>query len=180
MEDRRDRVAVVGGGPSGLAAAWRLAESGRSVRLYEATERVGGRLRTEVVAGRGADVGVQLVSRSYTATIGLLESMGLADRLVDSSGRDALWRDGRTHALRYGSVMSMVASGALPGRLKVRMGVQYVPFLERHRGSLDLNAPVLAGGRVSTTGPSASGVGSTSGRSSSNGWRTRSSRPTTG
>lgn len=136
--------AVVGSGPAGLAAAWRLSEAGLGVCLYEGSSRLGGGLRTEEVAGRGADVVVQLFSADYSATLELLEAMGLADRVVSSPGEDAIWRKGRAHGLRYGSVPSMLASGALPTGLKLRMGLSYVPFLERHARSLDLNEPVRA------------------------------------
>lgn len=39
-------VAVVGGGLAGLTAAWQLAEAGRSVMLFEARTRFGGRVLT--------------------------------------------------------------------------------------------------------------------------------------
>jgi protoporphyrinogen/coproporphyrinogen III oxidase len=136
-------IGVVGAGPSGLAAAWRLASHGRRVRVYEARE-VGGRLRTERLGGVGADVAVQLLSSTYTELVALAQAAGAAHLLVRVPGRDALWRAGRAHPLRYGSVTSMAASGALPTLLKVRMGLKYVPFLERHAEVLDLNAPVLA------------------------------------
>ncbi|MDX1674893.1 MAG: NAD(P)/FAD-dependent oxidoreductase, partial [Longimicrobiales bacterium] len=133
-------VAVVGEGPAGLAAAWRLS-AGWPVRVYEARSRPGGRLRTEEVAGARADAVVQLVSDGYDETGRLLGAMGLADRMVEVPGRDALWRSGRAHVLRYGSVLSMAASGALPPGLKVRLGLRYVPFLERHGDALDMNDP---------------------------------------
>ncbi|UCD34148.1 MAG: FAD-dependent oxidoreductase [Nitrospiraceae bacterium] len=37
-------VAVIGGGPGGLSAAWHLALKGHSVNLYEAEEKLGGKL----------------------------------------------------------------------------------------------------------------------------------------
>lgn len=137
-------VAVVGSGPAGLAAAWRLSRLGQRVRVYESAPRPGGRLRTEEVAGRGADAVVQLLSAEYTATRELLAAMGLSELLVPAPGRDALWRGGVAHPLSYGSVASMLACGALPARLKMRLGLRYVPFLERHRASLDLNEPARA------------------------------------
>lgn len=137
-------VAVVGGGAAGLAAAWRLVELGHRVTVYESAPVAGGRLRSETVGGRGADAVVQLLSAGYTATRELVESMGLTDRLIPVPGRDALWRGGVAHGLTYGSVPSMLASGALPTGLKLRMGLRYVPFLERHRASLDLNDPITA------------------------------------
>ncbi len=37
-------IAVIGGGPSGLSAAWQLALKGHTVDLYEATDKLGGKL----------------------------------------------------------------------------------------------------------------------------------------
>jgi protoporphyrinogen/coproporphyrinogen III oxidase len=136
-------IGVVGGGPAGLAAAWRLASGGARVRVYEAVG-LGGRLRTESVAEQGADVAVQLVSAGYSRFLELVAAVGAGDLLVPVPGRDALWRGGRAHDLRYGSVASMAASGALPGRLKLRLALKYMPFLERHARVLDLNEPALA------------------------------------
>jgi protoporphyrinogen oxidase len=87
---------------------------------------------------------VQLLSDGYDRTRMLAGRLGQGDRLVEVSGRDAVWRDGRPHGLRYGSVTSMATSGALPTGLKLRMGMRYLPFLERHEGVLDLNAPARA------------------------------------
>jgi NADPH-dependent glutamate synthase beta subunit-like oxidoreductase/glutamate synthase domain-containing protein 3/ferredoxin len=38
------KIAVVGGGPAGLSAAWQLALKGHSVDLYEAEEKLGGKI----------------------------------------------------------------------------------------------------------------------------------------
>jgi protoporphyrinogen/coproporphyrinogen III oxidase len=142
---RGDRgIGIVGAGPAGLAAAWRLATQGWRVRVYDSAG-VGGRLRTEQLGDAGADAAVQLLSDGYTRTIDLAQGVGAGHLLVPAPGRDALWRKGRVHALRYGSVTSLAASGALPAGLKVRLGLKYVPFLERRAGDLDLNAPALAG-----------------------------------
>ena len=46
MDDPRTDAVVVGGGPNGLAAAIVLAEAGRSVRLFEARDTVGGGCRS--------------------------------------------------------------------------------------------------------------------------------------
>jgi NADPH-dependent glutamate synthase beta subunit-like oxidoreductase/glutamate synthase domain-containing protein 3/ferredoxin len=37
-------IAAIGGGPSGLSAAWQLALKGHTVNLYEATDKLGGKL----------------------------------------------------------------------------------------------------------------------------------------
>ena len=40
------RIAVVGGGIAGLTAAWTLRRRGADVTVYEASERLGGKLQT--------------------------------------------------------------------------------------------------------------------------------------
>lgn len=51
------RVAVLGGGPAGLAAAWWAARDGHEVVLYEQAERTGGMAASIEVAGIRADLG---------------------------------------------------------------------------------------------------------------------------
>ncbi len=137
-------IAIVGGGPAGLAAAWRLAGAGAAVTLYERRETPGGRMRTDTLDGVRLDPAVQLLGSYYTETFRLAREAGAADLLVRSPGRDALWRGGRAHPLTYGSVPSMTLSGALPMGLKLRLGTRYVSFLQRHAAELDANAPARA------------------------------------
>src|SRR6478752_4919514 len=56
-------VAVIGGGISGLAAAWELSHSGAdvSVTMIEGSDRLGGKLRLEDVGGVRIDVGAESV-----------------------------------------------------------------------------------------------------------------------
>jgi oxygen-dependent protoporphyrinogen oxidase len=134
------KIAVIGGGPAGMCAAWRLMRGGASVELFEAEGRIGGRTRTEVVDGYRIDTGAQLFGTLYRRVLAVLAEVGAGDRMVRAPGRDALWRKGRAHEVVYGSPTSMLASGALPVALKLRLGAQYLPFLQRHGPSLDLEA----------------------------------------
>ncbi len=131
---------------AGLAAAWRLAEAGVAVTVYERLELAGGRLRTEEVDGGRADVVVQLLASHYTETLRLARAAGVGELLVRASGRDALWRRGRAHPIAYGSAASMARSSALPLGLKARLATRYLPFLRRHAGVLDPNEPARARG----------------------------------
>lgn len=58
-------VLVVGGGIAGLACARHLVRGGLHVKLFEADERVGGRLKTDVVDGFRLDHGFQVLLTSY-------------------------------------------------------------------------------------------------------------------
>src|SRR5580658_4267851 len=60
-------VVVVGAGLAGLCCARRLQREGCDAHLYEATDGVGGRLRTDIVDGFQLDRGFQVVLTAYPA-----------------------------------------------------------------------------------------------------------------
>ncbi|MEV4799243.1 NAD(P)/FAD-dependent oxidoreductase [Nonomuraea sp. NPDC049421] len=61
----REPVIVVGAGMAGLACALRLHEAGVPVRVLEASDGVGGRVRTDLVDGFRLDRGYQVFISSY-------------------------------------------------------------------------------------------------------------------
>jgi len=71
-------VVVVGAGLAGLAAARRAAEAGLDVVVLEASDAVGGRVRTDAVDGVLLDRGFQLVNPSYPAVRRLLDLRALS------------------------------------------------------------------------------------------------------
>ena len=60
-------VVVAGGGLAGLVAASRLAEAGAEVELFEANDRVGGRVQSRTVEGFTLDRGFQVLFTDYPA-----------------------------------------------------------------------------------------------------------------
>ena len=89
------RVAIVGGGIAGLAAAWFLRDAPASVTVFEGAPRLGGKLAVSEVAGIAADVGAEaLLSRRPEGT-GLIRAVGLADELVAPGTTSArIWTRG--------------------------------------------------------------------------------------
>ncbi len=63
--EKKHKIVIVGAGVSGLTCAHYLRKSGFKVTLVEASDRVGGRLRTEVFAGYRLDHGFQVLLTSY-------------------------------------------------------------------------------------------------------------------
>jgi putrescine oxidase len=70
-------VVIVGAGASGLTAATRLRDAGRSVVVLEARDRAGGRLWTDDVDGAMLEIGGQWVSPDQDALIETLDELGL-------------------------------------------------------------------------------------------------------
>jgi len=136
----RAGVAVVGGGPAGLSAAFALARAGVAVTVLESGEQTGGRTRTDEVDGCRIDTAVQLYGSVYTRFLRVLREAGAGALCERTSGRDALWRKGQAHEVVYGSPTSMLASGALPFTLKLKLGAHYLPYLHRHADALRMDA----------------------------------------
>lgn len=108
------RVAVVGGGISGLAAAHRLVELGREqerpfeVRLYEASRRLGGVISTERGGGFVIESGPDSFLSEKPAAVQLCQRLGLTERLVgtrEAFRRTYVVRGGRLHALPDGFLL---------------------------------------------------------------------------
>jgi squalene-associated FAD-dependent desaturase len=76
------RVAVVGGGWAGCAAALELAAQGASVTLYEASRTLGGRARVISSHGRALDNGQHILLGAYGETLRLLRLIGVAEKSV--------------------------------------------------------------------------------------------------
>jgi protoporphyrinogen oxidase len=113
--------AMLGGGALGLTAALRLAQQGARVTVIEREPLPGG-----LAAGFEIEPGMWLekfyhhLFRSDTRAIGLIEELGLGDRLEWGSPVTATLRDGQIH--RLDSPASLLRFSPLPVVDRVRMG----------------------------------------------------------
>jgi len=77
-------VVVVGGGLAGLAAARRLDRAGVEWLLVEATDRIGGRVTTDVIDGWRLDRGFQALNTAYPRLPALVDIAALDMRYFTS------------------------------------------------------------------------------------------------
>ncbi|MEG4805700.1 NAD(P)/FAD-dependent oxidoreductase [Microcoleus sp. ARI1-B5] len=103
----RSPILVVGAGIAGLTAAYRLRQGGVRADIIEATNRVGGRIRTlPKVAGTliPADVGGEFIDTGHTTLISLATELGLQARdLVEAQRglvKDTFFLDRRRFSLQ--------------------------------------------------------------------------------
>jgi protoporphyrinogen/coproporphyrinogen III oxidase len=94
---------VVGGGISGLTAAYRLRSTlgdEASITLFDPADRLGGVLRTEQVGGVPMDVGAEAFVVRRPEMPALLDELGLANRQVGTTGaRPLIYSQDRLHPL---------------------------------------------------------------------------------
>ena len=129
---RTPRVAVVGGGLAGLAAALACADAGVQVALFEARTRLGGATWSTRHRGLEIDNGQHVFLRcceaylAFLARLGVRDKVALQDRLavpVASPGRPLAW----------------IRRGALPAPAHLArslLGFHHLPFSARLRAAL--------------------------------------------
>lgn len=76
-------VAIIGGGITGLSAAFYLQQRGRPVTVYEASERVGGAIRSLRQDGYLAEFGPNTILETSPKITQLVRDAGLAARRLD-------------------------------------------------------------------------------------------------
>lgn len=108
------RVAVVGGGITGLTAAYRLRESlgpRAEIVLIDGADRLGGKVRTAELAGAPFDVGAEAFLVRRPEVLRLSDSLGIGDAVVHpGTARATVRAGGRTRPLPAGTVMGVPAS----------------------------------------------------------------------
>jgi len=144
-EERRAqpvRVTVIGGGITGLAAAWYLQRGGARVTVVEAGDRVGGKIRTGELAGVAVEAGPDTFLARVGCAVELCRELGLESELVaPAASRAFLWTADRLRPLPARQVLG-VPTALVPLR---RSGVLSAAGMAR--SVLDLVLP------ASTFGP---------------------------
>ena len=110
-------IAIIGAGLAGLTAAYELRSTGSArageeddlkVDVYEATDRLGGKLHTVAFEAGPTDMGAEAFMARRQDAVDFFAELGLADSLVEPSGlRSLVWVDGEARALPTGGVMGI-------------------------------------------------------------------------
>jgi oxygen-dependent protoporphyrinogen oxidase len=101
------RIAIIGGGISGLSAAFALEEKRRAgadveYTLYESSPRLGGVLRTDYIDGCVVEAGPDSFVTEKPWAADLCRAVGLGDQLIGSNDKDR-----KTYILTRGRLVEM-------------------------------------------------------------------------
>lgn len=102
-------IAIIGGGITGLAAAYELTIRRVPFRLFEASPRLGGIIRTEHVEGFTIEAGPDSVLVQKPAAVALCDEVGLGSRLISTNPPRTAFvlAHGRLHALPSPSILGI-------------------------------------------------------------------------
>ena len=120
-------IAVVGGGLAGLAAAKVLADGGASLEVIELSDRVGGRVASDVIDGFTVDHGFQVYLSAYPEGERLLHLRDLD--LKPFMPGALVWNGARAATVAHPLREPLAAlAGALRGVIPVRDALRMIPF----------------------------------------------------
>jgi oxygen-dependent protoporphyrinogen oxidase len=129
-------IAIIGGGISGLSAAWTLHQRGVPYRLLEAGPSLGGVIRTEEKDGFILEGGPDSILAQKPEGIALCRELGLGDRLIPTNPElKAIYilHRRKLHPLPEGMMLAvptrilpMVRSGLFSWPGKLRMGLDLI------------------------------------------------------
>ncbi|WP_214828214.1 protoporphyrinogen oxidase [Exiguobacterium sp. s26] len=129
-----NKIAIIGGGITGMAAAYYAKQAGAHVTLYEASDRIGGKIKTVYRDGFVLECGPDgYMARKPTLT-DLITELGLDDDLVRSmTGTSYIYVRNQLRQMPAGSVMGiptkfwpMVKTDLFTWRGKLRAGMDLV------------------------------------------------------
>lgn len=126
-------IAIVGGGMAGLAAAYELTIRGVPFTLFEASDRLGGLVRTEHVDGFTIESGADSMLAQKRAALDLCRELGLAPKLLSQ-------KDPRTAFVYHAGALHPLPSPSLlgiPGTWRGLAGYSLLPPSARMRVALE-------------------------------------------
>ena len=116
------RIAIVGAGMAGLNAAWKLQKSGLTARIYEGSDRTGGRMFTAkdlLGAGLTTELGGEFIDSTHEEMLALMNEFGLGQ--LDTQGpeggrlkKETYFVDGRHYTI------AQAARGFVPLAKKIQ------------------------------------------------------------
>jgi len=132
-------VVIVGGGISGLAAAFFLRDAAVRVTVLEGSPRLGGKLSVSEIAGVAVDEGAEALLVTRPEGTGLIAEAGLGDqRAVPGPTSSAIWTRGALRPLPRRQFMGVPSDMAELARSGVLSGEGVA------RASQDLELPPTA------------------------------------
>ncbi|MCU0896042.1 MAG: hydroxysqualene dehydroxylase HpnE [Burkholderiales bacterium] len=142
------RVAIIGAGWAGLAAAVTLSQGGIAPQLFEAARQLGGRARRVEVEGLALDNGQHILIGAYRETLRLMRGVGVdTDRALLRLPLELRLAGGfRMRAPPWPPPLHL--AGALAGARGLTLGekwaaLRFVHHLRRSQYRLDVDMPVV-------------------------------------
>ncbi len=125
------KIAVIGGGITGLAVAHGLAKLGLEVTVFEKERETGGLAAVFMSGPVAIDRYYRHIFTAHTELLDVIRTLGLEDRLVFKRARMAYFSQGRIYPLD--TATDLLRFAPLPIAARLRVGISASAFVLRKR-----------------------------------------------
>jgi len=133
---KKQRIAVIGAGPMGLAVAWQLLKNGHAVTVFEADSVVGGMSACFDFFGLRIERYYHFICTPDQPLFAMLEELGIADQLCWKETRMGYFINGVLYP--WGNPLALLQCSALGWLAKFRYGLHaFLCTRRRHWQPLD-------------------------------------------
>jgi oxygen-dependent protoporphyrinogen oxidase len=122
MISGKQQVVIVGGGLTGLTAAWDLSRAGYRVIVLDGGESPGGRCRETTIDGLRVRTGARLFYSFCKTLMAVISELGINSRIMRLGHSAITCNDGRReYPLSFTPSFSLASSNAVPWSEKLRL-----------------------------------------------------------
>jgi protoporphyrinogen oxidase len=129
------KILVIGGGFTGLTAAWRLAaDKNFSVTLVESSAQLGGLAAGFPLGGASLEKTYHHLFLTDTSILDLVKELGLQEKLIWCESSVAIFRDGKIHSFKTPLDLLKFSPCSFIGRLRTGFAALYLKHRKNWRG----------------------------------------------
>jgi protoporphyrinogen oxidase len=135
----KKRVLIIGGGLSGLAAAWSLAKgtSDVEITLLEGAPETGGLARGFPICGTNIEKAYHHIFRTDTEILNLLEELGLEDSVIWGDSSTGVYLEGEVFPFTTPFDLLRFKPLNLLGRIRLGLVTLYLKYTRKWRALAD-------------------------------------------
>ena len=129
------KILIIGGGFTGLTAAWRLSEDANfSVTLIESSDQLGGLASGFPLLGTSLEKTYHHLFLTDTAILDLVRELGLQEKLMWCESSVGIFRDGKIHSFKTPLDLLRFSPCSFAGRLRTGLTALYLKHRKNWRG----------------------------------------------
>lgn len=118
------KIVIIGGGLSGLSAAYRLAKSGYSVTIIDKSSTPGGLASSISIRGEYVERFYHFICQTDQHLINLANELGLSSKLYWQPTKTSFFHEGKMYS--FGTPMDLINFNAIPILQRLRFGFHII------------------------------------------------------
>ena len=136
----KPRIGIIGGGLTGLTAAYRLVQQGVDVTIFEASDRLGGLAAGCDLAGYKVEQAYHFLYKTDAHILALAEELGFRDKLTYHKSSVSTYYDGTLYPMETPQDLIRFTPLSFINRIRAGVSVLYLQKVKNWRKLSDITA----------------------------------------